>query len=630
MPSFLDPGSPATESGRGSENVGFSFGGFRLQADGTLLRGETLVHLPPKELAALRLLLAHAGQIVTPLQLRQSLWGDVHVTADSVPKCLSSLRARLEPEECIQTVYKRGYRFSAEVRPLGGKPDGSLPRLAILPFATEYGVPEYLGSAIAEETIARMSGAHHPVASVLAQDSVFTLARRGLGAQRVGQTLQADLVLTGTVRTLPSHYRLRAEMIRVADETQIWVEDLLVEPSRTAGLELELANSLAFRLNTGIAGNRGGGDALSGGLTISAAAALDSGNENRSEHREAYEIFQRAHHEWQTLERHRMQDGLQHLLRAVELDPSLIAARVDLVNLCVTQSFFGFMAPGVAADMVRRTAGMGFPTYGMAATGPGRWGEETFQALPARAEAMLPAIGWVSFHVDHNLPAALNAFSLSAHLPHDPWTTRVRVMLALSRHRFGEAIEMLRAAIQLDPFSPWLHARLAWALHLKRQTAESLECIRHTIAQFPDHEGANLYGAMLMSFNGEAEQGIELARDLAQRLPYFDLATAVHAYALACAGRRDEARVILERLQWLSRERFVLSSFTPAVHVALGDHDAALAELRAAEEARCPWFFQMLGDPRLEPLHGRPEFKQMQSILARMEDAAARESETEE
>ncbi|MDR3751641.1 MAG: hypothetical protein P4K94_09175, partial [Terracidiphilus sp.] len=468
------------------------------------------------------------------------------------------------------------------------------------------------------------------VASVLAQDSVFTLARRGLGAQRVGQTLKADLVLTGTVRALPAHYRLRAEMIRVADETQIWVEDLLVEQSRTAGLELELAKSLAFRLNTGIAGNRGGGDAPSGDLTISAAAALDSGNESSSERREAYEIFQRAHHEWQTLERHRMQDGLQHLLRAVELDPSLIAARVDLVNLCVTQSFFGFMAPAVAADIVRRTAATAFPASGMAASDTGCWGEELFQDLPPHADAMLPALGWVSFHVDRNLPAALQAFSLSDHLPHDTWTTRVRVALALSRHRFGDAIEMLRAAIQLDPFSPWLHARLAWALHLNGQAAESLECIRHTIAQFPDHEGANLYGAMLMSFGGEAEQGIELARDLAQRLPYFDMATAVHAYALACAGRADEARVILERLQWLSRERFVLSSFTLAVHVALGDHDAALAELRTAEETRCPWFFQMLADPRLEPLYGRPEFKQMHSILDRMEDSAARQAETEE
>ncbi len=44
----------------------------------------------------------------------------------------------------------------------------------------------------------------------------------------------------------------------------------------------------------------------------------------------------------------------------------------------------------------------------------------------------------------------------------------------------------------------------------------------------------------------------------------------------------------------LSRERYVLRSFTPATHVALGDMDAALAELRAVNELRCPWFFQCL------------------------------------
>ena len=96
---------------RGADESAYFFAGFRLEPDGTLWRGETVVRLPPKELAALRLLLAHSGQVVSPAQLKQELWGDVHVTADSVPKCLSSLRARLEPDACIQTVYKRGYRF---------------------------------------------------------------------------------------------------------------------------------------------------------------------------------------------------------------------------------------------------------------------------------------------------------------------------------------------------------------------------------------------------------------------------------------------------------------------------------------------------------------------------------------
>jgi len=567
----------------------FCFRGFRLRADGTLLRGEAVVHLPPKELAALRLLLADAGQVVSPLQLKKALWGDLHVTADSVPKCVSSLRARLTPEECIQTVYKRGYRFSAEVRREAPAHGGPLPRLAILPFATEYGVPEYLGLAIAEETVARFTNICSSRVSLLARDSVFSLAQSGRTAQEVGEVLKADLVLTGTLRAMPAHYRLRAEMIRVDEGAQIWVEDILVPKSQVAGLESELVSCLESRMGAG-------------GLSIAAA------QEPAPQHREAYEIFQRARFEWQKLERHRMQDSVQHLTRATELDPSLIAAKIDLAHLCITQAFYGSMAPTIAAELVRRTA-------------------DTIPDLSRQAEALLPALGWVSYNVDHNLAAALWAFSQSAHLPHDNWNTRERVMFALSRHRFDEAGEITRAALREDPFSPWLHARMAWICHLSGLAAESLEQIRRSIALYPDHDGVGLYGSMILPFNGDTDRGVELAQALALRQPHIDISTAVHAYALACAGRGDEARTMLERLQWLSRERFVIKSFNPAVYLALGEPETALAELRAAGEDRCPWFFQMLADPRLAALRGHPEFVEMQAVLAGMEAAAARQPE---
>ncbi len=604
------------------ERPGLLFAGFRLEADGTLLRGEAPVHLPPKELGALRLLLANAGRIVTPQQLRQALWGDVHVSADSVSKCMSSLRARLDSADCIQTVYKRGYRFTAVVKTHGAGPGGALPRLAILPFVTEYGVPDHLGSVIAEETMARLGSARPAAVSVLAQDSVFTLARRGLTALATGEALKADMVLAGVLRALPMHYRLRTEMIRVEDGTQLWVEDLLVERSRIAGLETELVNRLAVRLCSGTASDTGrhreavfvSGDrdrpSPAGrpkqGLSISAAAGPEP--ESGHEHREAYQIFQRAHHEWQTLERHRMQDGLQHLLRATELDPSLIGARVDLVNLCVAQGLLGYMSPAASADIVRRIA-------------------DATPDLYNRAAGVLPALGWVQFHVERNLPAALLAFSHSAHLPHDPWTTRARAMFALSRHRFGEALDLLRAAIQLDPFSPTLQARLAWALHLAGKAAESVDQIRNTLSQFPQDGTVSLYAGVILAYNGEAARATEIALELAQRLPYFDPATAVHAYALACAGRGSEARGIMERLQWLGRERFLLRAFSPAVYVALGETDAALEELATSNEVRCPWFFEMLADPRLKPLAGRTEFKQMRAILAGMEAEAAQRAE---
>jgi DNA-binding winged helix-turn-helix (wHTH) protein/tetratricopeptide (TPR) repeat protein len=605
------------------------FCGFRLEPDGTLFRGKSAIHLTPHELTALRMLLAKPRQIVGISELKQALWGETNVTAESLPRCISSLRARLEPEDCIQTIYKRGYRLTAEVKKASRGTRAEL-RLAIPPFMTDQGVPGHLGPAIAEETIARLSNIQAAGVQVLARDSCFALAKQGLTAIELGRTLQADLVLTGTMRTLPCHFRLRVEMLRVGDGVQIWVEDMLVDRERSVAIEADLVERLTFRLTVPILderpqryivgeraplestsaepgnwrerGTRERDWPVSGSFSISASS---SNSASRSAYnREAYEAFLRGRHEWQTMERHRMQDGLQKLTRAAELDPTLIAAKVELANLCVTQAFYGYMAPATSANLIQGTA-------------------DTIPDLPQTAPAMLPAIGWVNFHFNRNLAGALWAFSASEGLPHDPWTTRVRAMFALSRRQYAEAIVLLKTALEIDPYSPWLSSRLALAYHLDGQANASIEQIKQAISLFPGHEGSNLYGAIILGFNGETERAVELAADLARRLPYLDMATSVHAYALACAGRAAEARVLLERLDWLSRERYVLRTMNAAALVALDDPEGAIEELRKAAETRCPWFFQALADPRLKPLHGHPEFVELEAILPRMEAAAA-------
>jgi DNA-binding winged helix-turn-helix (wHTH) protein/tetratricopeptide (TPR) repeat protein len=590
----------------------FSFAGFRLESDGTLLRGGAVVHLPPKELAALRLLLAHAGHIVTPLQMRNALWGEIHVSADSVTKCVSSLRARLQLEDCIQTVYKRGYRFSARVvsEPVARR--GPLPRLAISPFTAGPGVPDYLGSAIAEESATALTHQFNPVVSVLAQDSVFTLARRGMMAQEIGAALKADYVLTGRLRALPSQFRLGVEMIRVRDGVQVWAEDVLVDRNIPAGLEMELASRLNFRLNAALPAKlQPASDAGEEGLSIAAEADLSvmtSRHVDCTRQTQAYEMFQQARHEWHSLQRHRMQEGLEHLLRAIDLDPSLTGARVDLANLCVAQAIYGYMAPNLAAATARHVA-------------------EPVAGLAGRATAILPALGWIAFHYDHDLPAALSSFALSANLPHDPWTTRARSFFALSRHRFDQAIDLLRDAIARDPYSPWLQSRMAWALHLAGNAQESLAQAQRAIQQFPDEAVASFYGSLILACNGEAKRAVSIAQNLETRMPQLDLAVAAHAYALARLGRTDEARGVLEQVEWRARERFAITGFNAAVYLELGAQDQALRVLHSSMQSRCPWIFQMLADPRLAPLHGQPEFQQMRAVLTKMESQAAEAGE---
>jgi len=560
----------------------YSFGDFKLWPDGTLFRDQTQIHLPPKELAALRFLLRHAGQVVTPAQLKEALWGDVHVTSDSVPRCLSSLRNLLEPEQCIQTIYKRGYRLSGAVRHMGSERRTSA-RLAIMPFNAGHNVPEHLGAAVADEITSRLTETAPPGVSVVARDSVFTLARRGLSAVEVGEALQADLVLAGTLLAMSTQYRLRVEVIRVEDETQIWVEDALAAHGRLPDLEARIVQRLLVRL---------GGE----------SHATSDTPDREAPRPDAYEHFLRGHQEWQTHERHRMQDAMHHLILATELDPKLISAHIDMADVCLMQELYGYIAPEEAARHIRHI-----------------WALISDAAL--EGPALLPMVGWVKFHVDRDLAGALELFSASAQLPHGASTTLVRTMFALSRHRFEEALEWLQSALLLDPYAPWVHVMRAWTLHLAGRYAKSVEAIEKALAIFPDHDGTQAFGALILAFNGQAERAARLAGELVRRTPYLDFASAVHAYALACNGQRDEAQKVLERLQWLGRERFVLRTFTAAAFAALGATDEAVGELQAADATCCPWFFQALADPRLDSLRGHPDFEKMKMSLGKLESS---------
>jgi DNA-binding winged helix-turn-helix (wHTH) protein/tetratricopeptide (TPR) repeat protein len=575
--------------------VGYRFGEFRLEADGKLLRGESALELPADELALLRALLTRSGEVASAGELTCAVWGEADASSHRLKAVLKSLKLRLHSADCIESVERRGYRISAIAEPDGHLRTGALPLLAILPFSNGYDVPEYLGLAVAEQAMEELSGARPAVASIAARDSVCALARCGLSSLEIGKMLHAELLLTGQILATPGRHRLRVETIRVEDGASLWVEDVIAERDQTVELAGELVNRVTSRL-------RGGEIPIAVEARAEPTAAVKRATSQAQ--REAHDLYKRAHYEWQSMERHRMQDAMGLLLRAIELDPELMAARVELAQLVILQSIHGYLSPRIAAATVRRAAD-GIPE------------------LNERADVLLPALGWVEFHFDRDARSALRMIARSAELPYDLANTRARSWLLLSRQRFGEAIELLRAAMQLDPYSPWLQTALAWALHLAGEQGASLTQIRKAIDFSSEYDSSLFFGAMILGYNGEAARAVELAEMLVARSSHYDLAISAHAYALACAGRPEESHSQLERMRWLSGERFVLNTLNAVTHVVLGKPDSALEALRTANENRCPWFFQMMADPRLTSLKGRHEFAALEASLTTTEDDAA-------
>lgn len=94
----------------------YAFGRFRLSADASLLTcdGQAL-RLAPKVLQTLRVLVQHAGRVVTKRTLLDEVWPGTFVEETGLTRNVSVLRKALDAlgEHLIETVPSVGYRFTA-------------------------------------------------------------------------------------------------------------------------------------------------------------------------------------------------------------------------------------------------------------------------------------------------------------------------------------------------------------------------------------------------------------------------------------------------------------------------------------------------------------------------------------
>src|SRR5262249_16671657 len=139
------------------------FGPYRLDVSScVLLRHDKPVNLTPKAIEMLRVLVRAGGSIVTKEMFLDEVWPGTFVEETSITRNISELRSALAEDQggndYIETLPKRGYRFSAPVEQLDEEVK-SCKTLAVLPFRLLGGeiVDGSLGLRIADALITRLA-----------------------------------------------------------------------------------------------------------------------------------------------------------------------------------------------------------------------------------------------------------------------------------------------------------------------------------------------------------------------------------------------------------------------------------------------------------------------------------------
>src|SRR5688572_25361983 len=213
------------------------FGAFELDVRLRELRtGTTRVRLQDQPFEILRIMLERPGDVVTREQLRQRLWPDgTYVDFEhSLNAAVKRLRAVLgddaENPRFVETLPRRGYRFiapmgsAAESQPLHRPVAQPGIRLAVLPFnnLSEDPSQEYFSDGLTEEMIAQLGGLCRGRVGIIARWSSMVFKGTTRRAREVGEALQADYLLEGSVRREGDRARITARLVETASETHLW------------------------------------------------------------------------------------------------------------------------------------------------------------------------------------------------------------------------------------------------------------------------------------------------------------------------------------------------------------------------------------------------------------------------
>lgn len=481
------------------------------------------------------------------------------------------------------------FRSAAELKSaieasLAPRTDGEQPSVAVLPFANMSGAREddYLCEGLAEEIIDALTRV--PGLRVIARTSSFAVGRMGLDVREVGARLSVGSVLEGSVRRAGRRVRVTVQLVDTRDGSHLWSERFDRELTDILALEDEIAAAIAERLRVELRqDDRGRGprrvDVETHGLYLEGRYYFARGTpEALAQARACFE-------------------------RAIERDPGFALAFDALAELYWYLGFFGNVLPRDA------------------------FSQSTWHALRAlelddslaEAHALL---GMLRKELDYNWPEVDRELRRARELNGQSPLVRLRYAISglLPHGRIDEAAAELEAVLQHDPlsvFTRWWAAVLAWVGRRRQRLADEG---RHMIALDPAHflgHWAVGWASIESGAPDKAVRAFEKAHELSGGIP-FTLGSLSFAYGRA--GRRGDARQLLERAEALAASAYLPPSTFAFGYVGLDDWDAAFEWWNQAIEVRDPLIVPIKSFPFFDPVRGDPRYR---ALLRRMNLAEA-------
>ncbi|TVP54850.1 MAG: hypothetical protein EA351_12300 [Gemmatimonadales bacterium] len=447
--------------------------------------------------------------------------------------------------------------------------------VAVLPFSSLMKGDDdiYFSEGITEEINAALC--RIPELRVISRTSVARLKDHIVGIRDLGRRLGVELVVEGSVRRQNGRVRIHAQAVDVDSEASVWsevydrmVKDILEIQSDVAG---RVAEALAMRLSPEMERRH---------------------RDERTDDPEAYDLYLKARYLWSHRTDDSMRQGLEHLERALELDPGFSLARAAMALTHATMGLYGIEAPDRSMGLALAEA------------------QRTLELEPASSEALV-ARGcarvmyrweWTAAEADFRSAIQLAPSYATAH----QW---LAMNLLAPRKRFDEAEEEVGHAAALDPISAAVGASQGVLAHFRRDHESALAHFDQVERLHPEFAAVHFFRGQALDAAGKPSEAISSFERAIEETGGTAEMIAGLGHALATAGRHRRARECLERLA--ARDGWVSPCLRAQVQTALGQNDAALDELETAADLHAPDLVWIGVRPTFDPIRTEPRFQEL-------------------
>jgi serine/threonine-protein kinase len=452
----------------------------------------------------------------------------------------------------------------------------ALPKsIAVLPFVNLSADKEneYFGDGLAEEIINAL--ARIPDLRVIARTSAFAFRGKEQDLRIIGERLRVETILEGSVRKAGNCVRVTAQLIQIADESNLWSERYDREMTDIFGIQDDISQAIAHALQVKLAGAR-----------------RATGNV------EAFQSYLKGLYWYQRYSPESLAKARESFERALELDPRYAPAHAGL-------AVFYF---GLGALSFRRMTEMA-PLAKSAA--------QKALALDATLSEAHSVMGLVVGAVEYDWRGAEQHFEAAVANKSAPPLVRVRYALyfLIPQRRFDEAEAQFKLALETDPLSMMVHFGLSFAPYCKRRFEEAIEHASRTVKVFPDYWLVHFALGLALMQKGLLQRAIASLEQAAKLSPGFSLGAGFLAASYVRSGKCEQAEKLMAEVMEAKSTRYVSPIAFAMYYAALGQSDEMFQSLEAAFAERDPYLTRMDAEPSFDSVRSDARYR---TLLAKM------------